>query len=150
MMGERKAPRPEPLEPTNAVGRRRHPRIPPHPNHMAAARGFVWTPAPGAIAGWTLRGCVLQRLQMQLTVASSDSSPWRLGTDGLGEAACIAIAGTQGRWAMADGERRRRVRWMGTQTGWVFVLAIKVAGAGPSVWGASLDCKDYSALAVSV
>jgi hypothetical protein len=107
MMGERKAPRPEPLEPTNAVGRRdapTHPTASHHtPNHMAAARGFVSTPAPGAAAGWTLRGCVLQTLQMQLTVASSDSSLWRLGTDGLEEAAWIAIAGTQARWRTASG-----------------------------------------------
>jgi hypothetical protein len=115
---------------------------------MAAARGFVWTPAPGAATGWTLRGRVLQMLQMQLTVASSDSSPWRLGTDGLGEAAaCIAIAGTQGRWQTAGDIVG--VKWIGaSQTGWV--LAIKVAGAGPSVWGASLNCTDYSAVAASV
>ena len=123
-----------------------HPTISPTtwrpPVALSGPQHLARLPVGRCVAG------VLQRLQMQLTVASSDSSPWRLGTDGLGEAACIAIAGTQARW-QTDNERRRRAKWMGDQTGWV--LAIKVAGgAGPSVWGASLDCTGYSAIVASV
>lgn len=109
MMGERKAPRPEPLEPTNAVGRRETPTHPTTPTTPTTSP-TTWRP-PVALSGpqhlvrLPVGRCVAaccKRCKLQLTVASSDSSRWRLGTDGLGEAACIAIAGTQARWQTAS------------------------------------------------